>query len=63
MNVVYGIQREKRKEKGPSLPVFFSGGRKKCPGKKDEEKSSDIVHLLRNNMNKVFCGLLGDNIF
>ena len=63
MNVVYGIQREKRKEKGPSLPVFFSDGRKKCPGKKDEEKSSDIVHLLRNNMNKVFCGLLGDNIF
>ena len=44
MNVVYGIQREKRKEKGPSLPVFFLGGRKKCPEKKDEEKSSNIVY-------------------
>ena len=63
MNVVYGIQREKRKEKGPSLPVFFSGGHKKCPGKKDEEKSSNIVQLLQNNMKIFFCGLLGENIF
>ena len=54
MNVVYGIQREKRKEKGPSLPVFFSAGRKKCPGKKGEEKLSNIVQLLRNNINKNF---------
>ena len=54
MNVVYGIQREKRKEKGPSLSVFFSGGRKKCPGKKGEEKLSNTVQLLRNNLNKNF---------
>ena len=54
MKVVDGIQREERKEKGPSLPVFFSGGHKKCPGKKDEEKLSNIVQLLRNNMKKFF---------
>ena len=54
MNKVYGIQREKRNEKGPSLPVFFSGGRKKCPDKKGKEKLSNIVQLLRNNMNKNF---------
>ena len=29
MNVVHVIQKGKRKEKGPLLPVFFSGGRKK----------------------------------
>ena len=62
MNVVYGIQREKRK-KGPSLPVFFLGGRKKCPAKKDEKKLSNILQLLRNNMKNIFCGIPGENIF
>ena len=45
MNVVYEIQREKRK-KGPSLPLFFSSGHKKSPGKKDEEELSNIVQLF-----------------
>ena len=54
MNLVYGIQTEKRKEKGPSLLVFFSGGCKKYSGEKDEEKLSNIVPLLRNNMKKFF---------
>ena len=47
MNVVYVIQKGKRKEKGPLLPVFFSGGCKKWPGKKDEEKLSNIVQQLK----------------
>ena len=54
MNVEYVIQKGKRKEKGPLLPVFFSGGRKKWPGKKDEEKSSHIVQQLKQH-EKTIC--------
>ena len=53
MNVVYGIQREKRKEKGPSLPGFSRVVAKNVLERK-MKKNHQTVQLLQNNMKKIF---------